>query len=862
MRSPSPNTLEAWRVLRSTTSDPNIAVQSQEAEVFLDCWPNPSPFDRSPPKQRPSSFTDDMMAMHSEAVEHVRASALSQDLEITVEDAAAALYFTRDLVTGDVDVQRALGVIPGGRSNPICLDSPVAPAILLGRRANANEQKRIASATASNSGHCCPVVGVTSTPLAPATSSTPAPVQNDAQHNSLTAAAVGTPVAIPVDLDAVRAELARSAAEEAQRRQTAIEAVQMLTGCEVGLAEQTLDAHLQRTTSYQHAITLAVHDLHPAARQLTFIERNLGTGVRPLSAREVTTQLAQRERLAPGITAPHTPEHVPMPPSAVHPVNLHDRFLDHAQRELHNHELAHLPYAQRMTVATNRATRGQWEEAIDAQTWQRDFHTPRANTQQPSQRLRAGGAPASHPSPCVRIAAAHEEQAQANRMHGMHAPVVVVGGGSVKLPTWTLGEESQNKGFYWSTKQFIQNAWRQYMAADGQYAPRTFKSLISPQLVPTICAETETSMAEWESISDRVLLERIEARLKPKSTTDVINRLRELTISKDASKGTLSQRYRQFAEAFLQRLAEAQECGCVIADTAVKQTFTRALKQEPALESWICEEKWTNIWDAHRRVVERLREYDAWAVYDRMQKGVQLQHVHVPPVEVPDPPKQSAGQKRAWDGSRPHQSFINALAQAFQEASANSAVQPAQQFQPAQQYQSQQQRRYEATDNYQHPGLDARGPSWHYPSATIRCNQTPCTVPFCQVCGMHGHTATQCTKRSKQMPGLNLNGYYQETKPNAAPIRYTPGNAYAPAQQPATHTSQPAVAPPPPRPSYPHFINSAASGGPIVHEERQHLVAPGGGASDPDDQYEEAEQQHQVNQSAQRGSDQPEGGPQ
>jgi hypothetical protein len=433
----------------------------------------------------------------------------------------------------------------------------------------------------------------------------------------------------------------------------------------------------------------------------------------------------------------------------------------------------------------------------------------------------------------------------------------VVGGSSTRLPIWVPGEESQNKGFYWSTKQFIQNAWRQYMAAEGQYAPRTFKSLISPQLVPTICAETEISMQEWEDISDRILLEKIETRLKPKSTTDVINRLRELTISKDGTKGTLSQRYRQFAETFLQRLAEAQECGCVISDTAIKQTFTRALRQEPALESWICEEKWISIWDAHRRVVERLKEYDAWAVYDRMQRNVQMQNVHVSPVESPEQPKPSVGHKRPWDGSKHHQNFANALAQVFEQAAANMLT-------PQSSTPVYQQRKYEATDNYQHPGLDSRGPNWHYPSATIRCNQTPCMVPFCQVCGMHGHTAAQCTKRTKQLPGLNLHGYYQETKPNATPIRFTPGMQQASAHQPlpSKQNGQPAVPPPPPRPQFPHFINSAQSGGngPVVHEERLHRAA---NADDDSplhgDQYEAVEQrQHHSNHNTQHSTDQSE----
>jgi hypothetical protein len=41
-----------------------------------------------------------MVAAHGEAVELVRATALSQDLVISTEDAAAALHYTRDLLTG------------------------------------------------------------------------------------------------------------------------------------------------------------------------------------------------------------------------------------------------------------------------------------------------------------------------------------------------------------------------------------------------------------------------------------------------------------------------------------------------------------------------------------------------------------------------------------------------------------------------------------------------------------------------------------------------------------------------------------------------------------------------------------------
>jgi hypothetical protein len=74
-----------------------------------------------------------MVAAHGEAVELVRATALSQDLNISTEDAAAAIHYTRDLLTGEVDVERALSILPGGRANPINLDSPKTPAVVLGR---------------------------------------------------------------------------------------------------------------------------------------------------------------------------------------------------------------------------------------------------------------------------------------------------------------------------------------------------------------------------------------------------------------------------------------------------------------------------------------------------------------------------------------------------------------------------------------------------------------------------------------------------------------------------------------------------------------------------------------------------------
>jgi hypothetical protein len=645
--------------------------------------------------------------------------------------------------------------------------------------------------------------------------------------------------------------LGRDLAAELQLKQTAIETIAAITGCARETAMNTLDRHLLTTTTMQQAVTACCTELHPAARPQTFLEQNLGEGVRPLNTNEMVRHLAQVQRQENEAAAVRTPV------SDLQPVNLDQCFLHSATQQLQNHELQNLPTAKRLAVAHHRAAKEQWEAALDQQTWKRDFHTPDAHTAQPTK-----PSPYTHSSPAVRMAAARE-LFQEQHQNFQSPAVVVVGGGTTKLPIWQPGEESQQRGFYWSTKQHIQHAWRQYMIADGQYAPRTFKSLISQQLVPTICAECDIPLSDWDHISDRILLERIEARLKPKSTTDVINRLRELSISQDTSKGTLSQRYRVFAEAYLQRIAEAQECGCKLSDNAIKQSFTRAVRQEPALETWVSEEKWTSVWDAHRRIVERLRDYDAWSVYDSMQRNVttQQQHVHTPPLTMQQPhgptAKPEVGQKRQWDGSKQHQSFVNTLAELMKDASAVAMNECSgggggggQRTGPPV---------HQGDKPYHHPGLDARGVNWHFPSEHIKCREQPCTGLFCQICGFHGHTAAKCLKRLKQIPGLNFQGYYQETKPNSPPVRYesaagggggtthspqsythqTPSRTTVPRPQPAAPAQiQRDQRPPTPQqqrqqqPVFPHFVNNTAPRTARVHPDREERISRANQTSD------------------------------
>jgi hypothetical protein len=734
-----------------TGDRPDAVIDGPAAREFLFNWPSPNDQDERLKVHQDPLFAAEALKRYKVGAEQIVQRLAEQGLCITLGDAAAALHFTRDTKTGDADVERAIEYLPGGVNNPLDVDSP--PKLLLkGKRATLNLEKKKntggkaglggekeRSCTCPHEHHCpCP--------------------QRDATQNT------------EEERERNRA-IGRQLADELQLKQTAVETIVALTGCEESIARATLERHLTQTKSMQQAVTACCCDLHPAARSQTFIEANLGEGVRPHTVRETAAHLA-RQQLEGRWGAQHQHDVLQTPVSELHPVNLNQRFLHDAAQHLNNHELGGLPASKRLAVATNRATRDQWESAIDQQTWKRDFNTPGMNTTLPIK-----PAPYMHSSPAVRMAAARE-QLQEQQL-GIQSPaVVVVGGGAARLPIWELGEESQQRGFYWSTKQHIQRAWRQYMVSEGMYAPRTFKSLISQQLVPTICAETNIPLADWDHISDRVLLEKIEARLKPKNSTDIINRLRELTISRDTNKGTLSQRYRLFAETYLQRLAEAQECGCEVSDSAIKQTFTRAVRQEPVLDSWMAEEKWTDVWEAHRRIVERLRDYDAWAVYDSMQRGVVQQHVQVPAtnpphvtITIPPPaqpanqPGQAAGQKRSWDGSKQHQNFINTLAQLVKATSNNTDGAPPP---PARR----DRETYGQRDDYRHPGLDARGLNWHTCTDHIRCREEPCTGLFCQICGFHGHTAKTCNKRLKQVPGINLHGYFQESKPNSPPVRY------------------------------------------------------------------------------------------
>jgi hypothetical protein len=362
----------------------NVPIEDGKADEFLANWPNPPSRDPStwpdlptPFQQQAPLFPNAVLAEYQADAEKLMARATAADIHISFFDAVAALRFTRSNAKGAVDLDAAYALLaPGSCHNPVLLDTPVATPVK-GKKAQENDVKRAITECAVKfqaSQKQCPCCH---TPHCPC----------DDKHSST-----------EEEDEAKVVEANKRIGEEVQLKQIACEAIQTLTGCDARAAAAALQKHLAGTTSAQQAITLCVQELHPAAQPHTFIERNLGEGVRPLSVRETAAQLAQQQHVpadADCITS--------TPVSELHPVNLNQRFLHGAAQHLRNTELRGLPAGKRLAVATKRATQDQWEEAIDQQTWARDLHTPRHDTEQPRKPTSC-----AHPSPAVRLAAAHE----------------------------------------------------------------------------------------------------------------------------------------------------------------------------------------------------------------------------------------------------------------------------------------------------------------------------------------------------------------------------------------------------------------------------------------------------------------------
>jgi hypothetical protein len=421
--------------------------------------------------------------------------------------------------------------------------------------------------------------------------------------------------------------------------------------------------------------------------------------------------------------------------------------------------LSNLQQGERTRLAHRHATGALHDEALDALNVANKqtgcFDSPPANAQPDHLR--------THPNSAVRMAAAHEARAARQNRDGT---VVVVAGGGTKLQQWKQGAEKDGKGFFWSTKLAVQQNWESANRMDGEHAYRTFKSIVHQSMVSVICFEIGLGAAEWETIGDTELLCRIDAVLKPKDSTEYFLKLSTYKIALGIANGTLATRYRAFAEPFINTMAEAVAAGMPVNEEQAKTAFKSGCCASPLCKLWISENKWKTVADMHMRIVKGIKQYESDSVLRALDLGTTAGHQDQA-APAPHPP--AAGNSNAGTGHG------NRRQQAQQQQQQSWRQQPAQQapignFQPQQQHQQQAfVNQVSGMQQYQHPGLDQRGPNWHVPCAALGCTSNPCTLAFCQVCGGH-HLTTQCRRR--QHRDANTSGYYSEKRPNQSRLLY------------------------------------------------------------------------------------------
>jgi hypothetical protein len=654
-------------------------------------------------------------------------------------------------------------------------------------------------------------------------------------------------------------EVAADVAENVSELLSAANAVQLVTKCELDVAIAMLKRNHQEGLSYVKAVALSCQQLSaiaakpapPAAAsscpppqtfntEVSFIEQHLGAGIRPMTSAE----LAQAD-IALSVALKRTET---MPPlSSLVPKNLNNYYQHHLAASATTPR-GNMSHEQHAAAIRKLATTALHHEACDAAATKREeakltlaaeataakltlaaeaaaakaleFHTP-LQQQQPA-RLPAAHqvqpAPATAPSaasnyqahcsPAVRMAAARQEQTLSARSSA--TTVVVMSSNASKLLQWKAGSERDCKGFYWSTKLAVQQAWEQYNTAEDIYNYRTFKSTIHCTMLPIICAELQLTRAQFESISDAELIDSIDKKLKPSGPADYLIKMRQIKFdTTEPSSTSLLHRYRAFAEPFLQLLAEAAEAGCPINEESSKLAFKEQCRGNNLMMLWLqMGDRWTTASAAHQRIMTHLKSYDSLATLQSLNG---LQHIlpqvpfhaqpgaaQVQPAQQPPQQyytkEQRAEYKRNGGGAQQQQAFQPRPPQAQPPSSAPVAAPISrQQLNPL--FQAPQLNNVviplpavtaAAPAAYSQPGLDHRGPYWHPISG--KCKYSPCNSPFCQGCGEHGHGADVCKKRGKHA-NWNYSGYYAEQRPGQPALVYD-GPARLPSQFPSSPPQQ------------------------------------------------------------------------
>jgi len=222
--------------------------------------------------------------------------------------------------------------------------------------------------------------------------------------------------------------------------------------------------------------------------------------------------------------------------------------------------------------------------------------------------LHTAPSPVTFSSPFARLAADRETRSIAAKSSAQ--TLIIMPNNSAKTMQWKTGEEKDGKGFYWSTKLAVQQAWEQHNLVEEPQNYRTFRSTIHVQMIPIICFELKISRQAFDVISDSDLIEKLDAKLKPSGPIEYLLKLRQIKFNNSAAGGSLLHRYRAFAEPFLQLVAESTEAGCDMNEESVKLAFKAACRGNDLLMTFLQEGKWQGVVDAHQRIVEQLRRFN------------------------------------------------------------------------------------------------------------------------------------------------------------------------------------------------------------------------------------------------------------
>jgi hypothetical protein len=663
----------------------------------------------------------------------------------------------------------------------------------------------------------------------------------------------------------------------------AVNAVKLVTNCSEELAMCTVKHNHGKGLNYVQAVTASCQQISvitsaPTApiatsaptptykapqtfsEEVSFIERHLGEGVREMTQAELAVFTVAEKTLAPMLA-----NSTAVPPmSSIVPKNLNHYWQHHlaataatprGSMTAEQHATAISKLASKLlhqeackaASAKHRSQTSQQPAQAVAEFLPQDFQTPQQARPQPVTPAliplpTTAPAPSTppaqdylaHSSPAVRMAAARAAQAQSARSSA--TTVVVMASNQSKLLQWKAGSERECKGFYWSTKLAVQQAWEQYNTSEDTHSYRTFKSTIHCTMLPIICAELSMNRDQFDKIPDAELIDLIDKKLKPTGPADYLIKMRQIKFdTAEPSTTSLLHRYRAFAEPFLQLLAEAAEAGCPINEESAKLAFKEQCRGSNLMMMWLQEDRWSNASAAHTRIMTHLKNYNTLVTLQSLNgqnfpqpapiQAQQQQQVAFPAIQQHAPfaavgqpmqqqqpyysPQQRADYKRqkmlsmqpAVQASHPQApqappaaqqatpmptrqiQQANSLFQLQQPLQANNTMSPQQPVHPP----------------YVQPGLDHRGPHWHPIGAKCRFN--PCNSPFCQGCGEHGHSAENCKKRGKHA-NWNYSGYYTEQRPGQGPLIYD-GPAKLPLQFPAPAAQQTPATPVPPFPT-PH----------------------------------------------------------